>query len=68
MPGLRFPAPAQPAEEQVSFDLKGALVGAKRVLPFALSDLAFGLVFDVLARQAGLSVLEVFLMSTLVFV
>ncbi|TMD68861.1 MAG: AzlC family ABC transporter permease [Chloroflexi bacterium] len=67
MPGLLSPAPSQPAEEQVSFDAKGALAGAKRVLPLAFSDLAFGLVFGVLARQAGLSVLEVFLMSGLVF-
>src|SRR5947199_3027353 len=67
MPGLLSPAPSQPAEEQVSFDAKGVLAGAKRVLPLAFSDLAFGLVFGVLARQAGLSVLEVFLMSGLVF-
>jgi len=55
------------AEEQVAFDREGLLAGAMRILPIALGDCAFGLVFGVLAQQAGLSVLEVLLMSGLVF-
>lgn len=38
MPGLLSPAPSQSDEEQVSFDVKGALAGAKHVLPLALND------------------------------
>jgi 4-azaleucine resistance transporter AzlC len=55
------------SEAEVVFSLAGALRGARRVLPVALSVCAYGLTFGVLARQAGLSVLEVFLMSGLVY-
>ena len=58
---------AAPPEEPVTFDTKGALAGARRILPLALGDFAYGLVFGVLAQQAGLSVLEVLLMSALVY-
>ncbi len=54
-------------EAEVTFSLAGTLRGARRVLPVALSVCAYGLTFGVLARQAGLSVLEVFLMSGLVY-
>ncbi len=54
-------------EAEVTFSLAGALAGARRVLPVALGVCAYGLTFGVLARQAGLSVLEVFLMSSLVY-
>ena len=51
----------------VSFTLRGALDGARRCLPIEISGFAIGLVFGVLAGQAGLSVAESFLMSALVF-
>lgn len=54
-------------ESIVSFTLSGAVAGAKRCLPIAISGVAVGLVFGVLARQAGLSPVEAWLMSALVF-
>ncbi len=56
-----------PPEEDVAFDLKGVARGAKLILPIALGVATYGLVFGVLAQQAKLSILEVLLMSTLVF-
>ena len=50
-----------------TFTLRGALEGAKRCIPIEISGFAVGLVFGVLARQAGLSVAESVLMSVLVF-
>ncbi len=58
---------SSPSVEHVTFDLQGVLAGARRILPLALGDAAYGLVFGVLAQQAKLSILEVFLMSGLVF-
>jgi 4-azaleucine resistance transporter AzlC len=43
------------------------LLGARMFLPVAISIAAYGVVWGVLAGQAGLSVLEVMLMSGLVF-
>lgn len=43
------------------------LAGARACLPVAVSVAAYGLVWGVLARTAGLSALEVVMMSTLVF-
>ena len=51
----------------VAFTLSGALEGAKRCVPVEVGGLAMGLVFGVLARQAGLSPAEAALMSVLVF-
>ena len=51
----------------ITFTLSGALLGARRSIPIAISVFAIGLVFGVLARQAKLSILESFLMSGLVF-
>ena len=51
----------------ITFTLSGALLGARRTIPIAISAFAIGLVFGVLARQAKLSILESFLMSGLVF-
>ncbi len=56
-----------PTEEVVTFDFKGGLAGARQMLPIALSVCAEGLAFGVLAQQARLSILEVFLMSGLVY-
>jgi 4-azaleucine resistance transporter AzlC len=42
-------------------------LGARAFLPLAISIAAYGVVWGVLAGQAGMSVLEVFLMCTLVF-
>lgn len=54
------------ASSHLGFSSAGLLAGARRSLPLALSVFAYGLVFGVLARQAGLSVLEAALMSGLV--
>src|SRR2546423_7046968 len=54
-------------EEAITFDLAGVLAGARRCLPVALSVFAYGTVFGVLSRQAGLSLPETLLMSGLVF-
>lgn len=51
----------------MTFTLSGALAGARRCVPIGVSGFAIGLVFGVLARQAGVGVLETFLMSVLVF-
>lgn len=50
-----------------TFTLSGALEGARRCLPIEAAGFAIGLVFGVLAGQAGLSVAETVLMSALVF-
>lgn len=52
---------------EVSFSLSGALEGARRCVPIAVSGFAIGLVFGVLARQAGVGTVETVLMSALVF-
>ena len=49
------------------FTLDGVLRGARRALPIGLSAIPFGLVLGVLAGRAGLTVVEVLLMSSLVF-
>ena len=54
-------------EAAVTFTWRGALEGAKRCLPIEISGFAIGLVFGVLAGQAGLSAAESVLMSALVF-
>lgn len=61
------PIVSLPTEEPVIFNVKGGIAGARRVLPIALSVCAYGLVFGVLAQQAQLSILEVLLMSGLVY-
>lgn len=53
--------------EAVTFTFTGVLEGARQTLSVALSVFIYGLVLGVLAGQAGLSPLEVFLMSGLVF-
>jgi 4-azaleucine resistance transporter AzlC len=55
------------AGDATTFTLRGALEGAKRCIPIEISGFAIGLVFGVLARQAGLSVAESVLMSALIF-
>jgi 4-azaleucine resistance transporter AzlC len=69
-PGLAVSAQAETrgsAEEEVRFDRAGVVAGVRRTLPVALSIFTYGLVFGVLARQAGLSIAESALMSGLVF-
>lgn len=67
-PSVRQAGPAPDSERgAVVFDLAGAFEGARVVLPLAAGVLPFGLVFGVLARQAGLSVAETALMSGTVF-
>jgi 4-azaleucine resistance transporter AzlC len=53
--------------EKMTFTLAGALLGAKRAIPLAISVFAVGIVFGVLARQAKLSVVDALLMSGLVY-
>lgn len=59
--------PGPHSDAAVSFSARGLLRGGKRALPLVLSVGAYGLVFGVLARQAGISVGEAVLMSGLVF-
>lgn len=54
------------AAETHTFTLVGALAGARRAIPLALSTLAVGLVFGVAARRTGLNLAESLLMSGLV--
>ncbi len=54
-------------EEKVTFTWHGALDGARAIIPLALGGFTYGVVVGVLARQAGLSILEAGLMSGLVF-
>jgi 4-azaleucine resistance transporter AzlC len=61
------PRGAAGTEERVSFTLAGALAGARRCVPVAVSGCAIGLVFGALAGQAGLDAGEAALMSALVF-
>src|SRR5262245_52970606 len=58
----RVDAPA----EAMTFTPVGLLTGIRRTLPLSASSLAYGLGFGVLARQAGLNLAEVALMSSLV--
>src|SRR5690349_22956183 len=59
--------PVEEQHRQVRFTLAGVLLGARRCLPIAVSVFAYGLVFGVLARQSGLSLWEVLLMSAFVY-
>ncbi len=51
----------------LSFGWVGVVEGFRRCLPIALGVFIYGLVFGVLAQQAGLSIIEALLMSGLVF-
>lgn len=53
-------------EEELSFTLDGVVSGFWNCVPIALGVFAYGLVFGVLANQAGLSVAEAVLMSATV--
>src|SRR5229473_1908221 len=53
--------------DTVTFTLQGALLGARRIIPLAISAFTVGFVFGVLARQAKLSVVQSLLMSAFVF-
>ncbi len=53
--------------ESVTFTLPGALRGARRTIPVAISVFAIAIVFGVLAKQAKLSVVQSLLMSGLVY-
>ncbi|MDQ2714603.1 MAG: AzlC family ABC transporter permease [Chloroflexota bacterium] len=54
-------------DEHITFTFAGAFAGMRRSLPLVISDFAVGIVFGVLARRAGLSLVQVLLMSGLVF-
>jgi 4-azaleucine resistance transporter AzlC len=53
--------------ERLAFTRGGALRGARRALPLVVSVFAVGVVYGVLARQAGLNLAEAMLMSAFVF-
>ena len=53
--------------DAVTFDLAGVLEGMRLSIGLGLSVFAYGLVFGLLAQQAGLSLAEALLMSGLVF-
>src|SRR5260370_39465008 len=53
--------------DTMTFTLQGALLGAMRIIPLAISAFTVGFVFGVLARQAKLSVVQSLLMSAFVF-
>lgn len=55
------------SDSGVAFTLAGALAGAKKCVPIAMSGFAIGLVFGTLAGQAGLNAVEATLMSAMVF-
>ena len=55
------------ANKQTTFTLAGVRHGFRRTILVGVSIFAYGLVFGVLARQAGLSLMEALLMSSLVF-
>jgi 4-azaleucine resistance transporter AzlC len=50
----------------VQFTLSGAIEGYRKCIPIALGVFAYGLVFGILAKQAGLNVIEAVLMSATV--
>ncbi len=50
-----------------TFTLVGLVEGARQMVPLAISIFVYGLTFGVLAQKAGLSLLESFLMSAMVF-
>ena len=56
------PVPAKP-----SFTVEGLIEGVRQTIPLGISIFIYGLTFGVLARQVGLSPVEAFLMSGLVF-
>lgn len=49
--------------EDVTFTRNGAINGFRQCVPIAMGVFAYGLVFGVLAQQAGLSIAEALLMS-----
>jgi 4-azaleucine resistance transporter AzlC len=53
--------------DRVTFTRAGLFRGAIKILPLVVGDVPFAIVLGVLARQAGMSTLEVVLMSMLVF-
>src|SRR3712207_5287712 len=58
---------ADTVSEPAAFTRQGMLLGIRRGLPLAVSVFAYGIVFGVLARQAGLGLAESTLMSALVY-
>lgn len=64
---MRRKPQAEVEDAGITFTLGGALRGARACLPIAASGFAIGIVFGVLARQAGLGAVEAGLMSALVF-
>lgn len=59
--------PEQRASAPAHFTRKGLIAGAIAMTPIVLSQSAFGVVFGTLAAQKGLTLIEVLLMSGLVY-
>jgi 4-azaleucine resistance transporter AzlC len=53
-------------QERFSFTAAGAFAGARQASPLMASVFVYGIVFGVLARQAGMTLIETLLMSGLV--
>ncbi len=51
----------------VAFTRRGVLAGVRVAAPMAVSVAVYGVVFGVLARQVGMSLLETVLMNVIVF-
>lgn len=54
-------------DNQITFTRRGALAGVRACVPIALGASVYGVVYGILARQAGLSLAEALLMSAIVF-
>lgn len=54
-------------ETSITFTREGVLAGARVTAPMAVSVAVYGVVFGVLARQVGMSLLEAVLMNVIVF-
>jgi 4-azaleucine resistance transporter AzlC len=66
--GLTRESPcARPHKQGVTFTRQGVGRGMRATLPVAVSVATYGVVFGVLSRQVGLSLLETLLMNVLVF-
>ena len=65
--GARNKAAPEGARSQVVFTRAGVLRGARMALPIVIGTFPFGLVVGVLSEARGLSFLEAFLMSALLF-
>jgi 4-azaleucine resistance transporter AzlC len=62
-----LPANLNPDTSSTAFDLSGMIIGMQKSIPFSVSVFAYSFIFGILSRQAGLSIAEAGLMSSLVY-